>query len=124
MRKACKRFVCSSVFLSAVVPEEACACALDDIRIEQAEVIIQNRMTYVSGRIVNACGDETGAQIRITLQDDAETTVYACDFWPASAHNIPARDTHGFTYVVSPVEPNPERRASRIAIEVVGLSKW
>ena len=102
----------------------AMACSLADIEVRQAEVIVGNRATYVVGELANECSDETGVRIRITLRDDAGDVLLTGDFWPASGRNIPSRGRRGFTYVVSPVDRSPKRRATSIAVEISAVRKW
>ncbi len=102
----------------------AVACTVEDIKVIRAEVIVQSGTTYIAGRIANACGAEMGAQVRVTLRDDAGDPVFAGEFWPAGGRNIAPSASYGFTYVLSPVEPDPRHRPSRIAVEPIGVRQW
>ena len=95
-----------------------------DIRINRPEVIVQNNMTYIVGAVANECPDATGAQIHVALRDDKGGVVLSDVFWPAGAHNIPSHGSTGFTYVVSPGESDPGRRASSIEVDILALRKW
>ena len=105
-------------------PRAAMACSAADIEIRRAEVIVGSRTTYVVGEVANGCVDQTGVQIRITLRNDGGDVVLTGEFWPAGGRNIPAGDRRGFTYVVSPADGNPGRRATSIGVEVSGVRTW
>ncbi len=124
MSKAGKRIAYVVMMLLRILNGGANACSTEDVKIKRAEVVVQDRTTYIVGEIDNECHDETGVQIHITLRDDAAEVVFAADFWPASLHNIPAQNSRWFMYVVSPAEPNPQRHPSRIEVETVALRKW
>ena len=102
----------------------AMGCSIADVEIGQAEIIVENRATTVVGELTNRCSDATGVRIRITLRDDEGTVLLTGDFWPAGGRNIPARDRRGFTYVVSPADRNPSRRATALTVEVSAVRTW
>lgn len=119
-----KQFAYGAMTLSCILHGGAKACSVADIKIKRAEVIVQNRVTYIIGNVSNECPDETGVQIHITLRDDKGRVVLTDDFWPARMRNIPPRSSFEFTYVLSPGEPIAERRASSIQVDIVALRKW
>ena len=123
MSAAAKKIAYASSLLADLMLGEAAACSLADIKVEHAEVIVQSRAIYVSGRLANDCPEETGAQIRLTLRNDQGKVVFAGDFWPAT-RSIPPRNAAAFTYVLSPAEPSPDDRPSDIEVKIVGLRKW
>ena len=119
-----KQVAYGAMTLSCILHGGANACSVADITIKRAEVIVQNRVTYVIGNVANECPDETRVQIHITLSDDHGDVVLNDDFWPARMRNIPLRSNFWFTYVLSPGEPIPKRRASSIQVDIVALRKW
>ncbi|RBP07124.1 hypothetical protein DFR50_12954 [Roseiarcus fermentans] len=124
MSSAGKRIAIAGIVLLTAPGRSPAACSVADIDVGRAEVIVQGRATYVVGELANQCSDGTGVQIRLTLRDDEGNVLLTGDFWPASGRNIAAGGRRGFTYVVSPAERIPRRRAANVTVEVSAVRKW
>ena len=103
---------------------EAKECSVSDISIRRSEVIVESAVTYVTGVVANECPNVTGVKIHVTLRDDEGGLVLTGDFWPAGTRNIPSHSGYEFIYAISPGEPDPERRASSIQVDIVTLRQW